>query len=317
MKSKKLVVIICMLVTASVFPIVTSSLASDGNIIYVNDDAPPEWYDATHVRTIQEGIDIAYDGDTVFVYSGTYHEHINIKSKSIILQGETKETTIIDGGGTGDVIKITADIKIIADGVTVSGFTIKNSGNNYWDGGVEICSHNNTISDNIIKSNNDGIYIWGGSRNNVIKNNIIEDNNESGIDISMVISSVIENNEISNTTEGTGLIIEHSHNILIRKNNISNNKIGLAVLDCGIVSYPFPCQDRVRNNNFFNNSIHAGVFDRGRAYGQSFLCVRFFHNYWGRTMMLPKIILTLESPDLTIRFPCNIDLFPALTPINN
>ena len=54
MKNKKLVVIICMLVTASVFSIVTSSLASDGNIIYV-DDAPPEWYDATHVRTIQEG----------------------------------------------------------------------------------------------------------------------------------------------------------------------------------------------------------------------------------------------------------------------
>jgi hypothetical protein len=71
------------------------------------------------------------------------------------------------------------------------------------------------------------------------------------------------------------------------------------------------------NNNFFNNTIHAGVFDRGRAYGSSFLCVRFFHNYWGGTRMLPKIILTLESPDLTIRFPCNIDLFPALTPINN
>jgi hypothetical protein len=32
MKSKKLAIIICMLVTASVFPIVTSSLASDGNI---------------------------------------------------------------------------------------------------------------------------------------------------------------------------------------------------------------------------------------------------------------------------------------------
>ena len=46
MKNKKLAVIICMLVTASVFPIVTSSLASDGNIIYVDDDAPPEWYDA-------------------------------------------------------------------------------------------------------------------------------------------------------------------------------------------------------------------------------------------------------------------------------
>ncbi len=73
MKSKKLVVIICMLVTTSVFPIVTSSLASDGNIIYVDDDAPPEWYDSTHVRTIQEGIDVAFEGDTVYVFNGIYN----------------------------------------------------------------------------------------------------------------------------------------------------------------------------------------------------------------------------------------------------
>jgi hypothetical protein len=40
--------------------------------VYVDDDADPSWYDATHVRTIQEGIDNATVGDTVFVYNGTY-----------------------------------------------------------------------------------------------------------------------------------------------------------------------------------------------------------------------------------------------------
>jgi hypothetical protein len=66
MKSKKLVVIICMLVTASVFSIVTTSVASDGSTIYVDDDAPLEWYDTTHVKTIQEGIDVASNGDTIY-----------------------------------------------------------------------------------------------------------------------------------------------------------------------------------------------------------------------------------------------------------
>jgi len=301
------VIVICLMMLMSL-PVVMCSNeyfveTLDGNILYVGGNGPGNY------TTIQDAIDAASNGDTIFVYPGTYYGLIRI-NKTLTLTGEEKTLTIIDGGGTGDVIKITAD------GVRVSGFTIKNSGNNYRDGGVEICSNNNIISNNVIKSNNNGICIYD-YRYIVIKNNIIENSNESGIDISMVISSVIENNEISNTTEGTGLRIVHSHNIIIRKNNISNNKIGLAVLDCSIVAYPFPCQDRIRNNNFFNNSIHAGVFDRGRAYGQSFLCVRFFHNYWGKTRMLPKIILTLESPDNPIRFPCNIDLFPALTPINN
>jgi len=51
-----------MLLTAGVFPIEITS--ADGNIIYV-DDAHPDWYDATHVRTIQEGINNASTGYTV------------------------------------------------------------------------------------------------------------------------------------------------------------------------------------------------------------------------------------------------------------
>jgi pectin methylesterase-like acyl-CoA thioesterase len=139
MKKKIIGIIICTLLILVMIPFSVASIETVGKTITVDDDGEADY------TNIQDAIDAASDGDTVFVYSGTYHEHINIKSKSIILQGETKETTIIDGGGTSDVIKITADIKITANGVTVSGFTIKNSGNNYWDEGVEICSHNNTL----------------------------------------------------------------------------------------------------------------------------------------------------------------------------
>jgi len=55
--------------------------------IYVNDDADKTWYDATHVKTIQEGIDNASNHDLVFVYNETYNENVVI-DKSIQLFGE-------------------------------------------------------------------------------------------------------------------------------------------------------------------------------------------------------------------------------------
>ena len=47
-------------------------------VIYVDDDADPDWYDATHVPTVQQGVDVASTNDTVYVYSGTYYENVTI-----------------------------------------------------------------------------------------------------------------------------------------------------------------------------------------------------------------------------------------------
>ena len=76
----------------------TTAIASIGTI-YVDDDADPGWYDATHVRTIQEGIDNATAGDTVFVYGGTYYENV-VVNKIVDLIGEDEDITTIDGGGS-------------------------------------------------------------------------------------------------------------------------------------------------------------------------------------------------------------------------
>ncbi len=69
--------------------------------------------------SIQKAIESATPGSTVMVYKGVYHENIII-DKPINLVSE--EEAIIDGNNTGNVIHITSG------NVSISGFTIQNSG---------------------------------------------------------------------------------------------------------------------------------------------------------------------------------------------
>ncbi|MEA3282613.1 MAG: right-handed parallel beta-helix repeat-containing protein [Euryarchaeota archaeon] len=71
---------------------------------------------------IQDAVDNASDGYTILVYNGTYTENVRINNKDLTIEGEDRGTTIIDGGGSGDCIRVSS-----AD-VGISGFTIKNAG---------------------------------------------------------------------------------------------------------------------------------------------------------------------------------------------
>jgi hypothetical protein len=57
----------------------------------------------------QAGINVASDGDTVLVQAGTYVENINYNGKNIVVQGEDRETTIIDGNQSGSVVIFTVE----------------------------------------------------------------------------------------------------------------------------------------------------------------------------------------------------------------
>ena len=90
---------------------------------------------------IQDLIDNANPGDIIYIPSGTYYENIII-NKSISLIGEDKNTTIIDGGGRG------AGIYVSADWINITGFTIQ-----YGQIGINLSSNHTCISDNKIMNN--------------------------------------------------------------------------------------------------------------------------------------------------------------------
>lgn len=142
-------------------------MAEIGNkTIYVDDDNIDGPWDGSidhPYRHIQDGIDNSQNGDTVYVFNGSYFENI-VVHQSIELYGEKKENTIVDGEGYCTVVTITSH------GTILSGFTIKNSGNEENDAGIVIDSGCNTICENEIQENYYGVRT-------VAQNNIIYHNN--------------------------------------------------------------------------------------------------------------------------------------------
>lgn len=120
--------------------------------------------------TIQEAINAANPGDTVFVSPGIYNENLIIYKDNLTLLGENPKTTIID------TLFIGEGVFIVASNIHVSGFTIRHA--HY---GIHLYSaHNITLVQNIIANNTEyGVYIDFSSHCIVKRNSIV--NNWQGI----------------------------------------------------------------------------------------------------------------------------------------
>jgi thermitase len=116
---------------------------------------------------IQEAVDLAGPGETIKVASGTYYESVSIDT-SLKLVGENRNTTVIDGNGTGTVVEVTAD------NVEFSGFTVRNStGGALSGGGVVLLEVKNcVVANNTIINNFEGVNLLACTGNNSVKGNI-------------------------------------------------------------------------------------------------------------------------------------------------
>jgi len=225
--------------------------------------------------TIQEAINAASEGDTVFVRSGYYEKEksfsvINI-NKRISLIGEYTESVI-----NGRIV-------VTANNVSIEGFTIQNSGwlragievsslncritknkvlNNYWGielsdlnvvsmnivlnnrAGVSTSGHNNTIFGNLIENNTKGIELFRDSANNTVQNNLIQKNNK-GIELYESSRNRIKNNIIRKNSNG--ICLEYSLNNIIIENEISYNT------EEGILFKEGSQNNLIFHNNFIRN----------------------------------------------------------------
>jgi len=174
----------------------------------------------TNYSTIQEAINYANPGDTIFVHTGTYYEHV-VVNKSVSLVGEHRDFTIVDGNKNGSVIFIAAN------NVSIGGFTIRRSGTRPYDCGIFIeHSDGNDISHNTMTSNLDGISLYYSS-NNMISDNIISSNNYHGISLYSSSNNLVLGNTIANNRDGIGFY--SSSNNLVLGNTIANNRDGISL----------------------------------------------------------------------------------------
>jgi len=177
-----------------------------GTVYHVDDDGSEQF------TSIQEAIDAASDGDTVYVHAGYYTECLFV-DKAIALKGQGAQRTTIDGD------QYSAAIAISAGNVTIQGFTILNGRN----AGVYIDANDCTLATNTITNNGlDGIYIHA-SNNNVIRNNAIF-NHARGISIRGSYNLIKGNTITSNDEYGIYINYESIPNF-IYENNFKGNTI--------------------------------------------------------------------------------------------
>jgi len=211
----------------------------NGKTLYVGGSGPGNY------TKIQDAIDDASDGDTVFVYNGIYVENLFV-NKCINLVGESKENTLIDNNESY------FNIYIINDGVSVSGFSLLDSSGSWYSTGFDIMANSTLIKNNLIYSKRRfGIIItdWYGytsfSNNTIIENNLL-DGGFRGIYLQRSNNNIISENSISNYEDG--LNFENSHDNIISKNNFSNNYRAIDL------DY---CHSNIISNNTYNENFQS------------------------------------------------------------
>jgi parallel beta-helix repeat protein len=189
---------------------------SASNSFFVHEPGPMTIWVPDNATTIQGGVDMARDGDTIMVRNGTYDENITV-TKQVTMTG--LGWPVINGTG-----KINDTVRLQSDNVVFQGFEVRSA--EY--AGVYVRLNNNTeVRDNrILESGywgirvrgSDGATLFNNTVNNnswdgiciedsngcIIHNNTCDFNGDNGIYLEDVSNSVVYFNDLNNFDEGTG-----------------------------------------------------------------------------------------------------------------
>jgi len=267
--------------------------------------------------TIQEAINAAAPGDTIYVSSGTYYERI-VVNKTLTLIGEDPLTTIIDGQQRGPIVNITANyVKImnftITNGRYYVAIWVENPASDYilcagisnniitdsYAGVILSRNIGTVIGDNVIRENQVGIRAYSSVKLSIARNTIAN-SIFHGIHLhTSCQDSSIEFNVLSNNKYG--IHIETSYNINITRNEIisdvakegygirltTSNNISIVGNNIkfnyrGIVFWENSINNHIYYNNFINNTIQVEHYNTpitGNIWDTN-VCPGAKGNYW-------------------------------------
>jgi nitrous oxidase accessory protein len=232
----------------------------------------PHLYD-TAAERLQERFDKAEPGSTVEIPPGVYRGNFVVR-ESIHIVGQ--ENAILDGMGRGSVLVLDAPK------ITVSGLTIRNSGENLVDedSGIFVTKKGTgvVIANNILENNSFGIWVNGATdveiKDNYIvgKWKLISVKRGNGIQLWDADGSLVYNNTIVKARDGIylsvadrvrlynntirelryGVHFMYSNDCFVTGTISSGNRAGLALM--------FSRNLKVKNNVAVNNTEYGILF---------------------------------------------------------
>jgi len=120
-----------------------------------------------HVKSITKALEIAADGDTIYVDGGLYREGNIAVRKAVVLIGINNP--VLDAEKKHEIFSVRVPY------VTIKGFTIKASGHSAMTdiAGIKIYNtHHVTVAENILDDNFFGVYAQGSQNCTIINNKI-------------------------------------------------------------------------------------------------------------------------------------------------
>lgn len=193
--------------------------------------------------SIQERINSADNGSAVTIPAGIYRESITI-NKTLKILGENKSTTVIQANAT-DVVKITAN------NVYFSGFTVRDGGN-----GTKLTASNCTITGNMFFNNSFGIVLSGAVNNTISENVLINDSRASIGSGIFLLDRSTKNVVIGNTIISSGeavYVLNSDNNTITRNFMLNNSKTGTCLMK-GATSADY---NKIHSNVMVGN--HFGI----------------------------------------------------------
>jgi hypothetical protein len=228
------------------------AFASVWHVSTAGDDSTGNGSEEFPFRTIQNGIQVSGDGDTVLVEKGRYIERIRFLGKPILVASHfildslesTIDSTIIDGDSSGTVVSFVGGED---SNSVIQGFTITRGYSNDDGGGIYCGGTSPVIKNNIISNN--GVVYHAGS----VFSNLVPASGGGGIKAEWGGQPTIENNVIRGNKSymaGGGVHLQYYVQPRFIGNIVEDNTAGgggglLLALCTGA---------QVRNNIFLRNS---------------------------------------------------------------